>query len=408
MRCIALFKQAGISCDTAGALLSLGQLARPKILTISHQELERKLGVTLKQEFVIDTLNRLGMKVEIFGHEYRVTVPTFRATKDETINEDIVEEIGRFYGYSTIKPLLPYKQVQVHDLNPVMRLRALKWHAAFAMHMHEVATYAFYDEQLLQRLHWQPQNAVTIKNPVSDNWKQLVTSLIPHLCKAVMQNCNDHDSLRFFETARTWHDADRLVEQKTFAGIMYEKKKTLDFYAAKNELISLFDELCVKTTWKQVVAPSMPWYMPYQTAEIFVDQISIGFAGMSHPTFFAQVAEGSAFIFELNNDFLISSRAPVVKYQQISKFPEVQRDISILIGSKWMAADLIERIQACDPSIRSVDLVDFFEKKEWHNQKSLTFSFMMVNEDKTFTKADVDEIYDKVAQMLRDCGATIR
>ncbi len=98
---------------------------------------------------------------------YSVVPPSFRATKDITIKEDVIEEIGRYYGYGNIPSTLPYREMKPFDVSDMMRTRAIKDCMAYSMAMREVANYAMFDESFLRELQWQPQAAVTIRNPVS-------------------------------------------------------------------------------------------------------------------------------------------------------------------------------------------------------------------------------------------------
>ena len=102
-------------------------MSTPRDIVITHECIEKRLGVSISHEFVTETLARLEFNVreDAFAASttYIITVPTFRGTKDITIKEDIIEEIGRYFGYSTIPTVLPSRQMKPYDMSSMMRVR---------------------------------------------------------------------------------------------------------------------------------------------------------------------------------------------------------------------------------------------------------------------------------------------
>ena len=136
---------------------------------------------------MVDTLTQLEFQVTKDPYAaqttYLVKVPTFRATKDITIKEDVIEEVARFFGYGSIPVCLPTRFMGSFSLHDVVRVRAIKECMAYSLSMREVCNYAMFDESFINQLDWQPEHAIGIKNPVSENWRRMVTTLIPGLIK---------------------------------------------------------------------------------------------------------------------------------------------------------------------------------------------------------------------------------
>ncbi len=390
----------------------VGVPAQLPVIEVSHAFIEKRLGTNVATDFIIQTLEKLACKVEQYTHDdelmYRITVPSFRATKDIQIKEDIVEEIGRFFGYSTIHYELPSLQLKPSDMHEFNRVREMKHRLAYGLRMREVENYSFYDESFLRVLDWEPRNAVSVRNPISENLQRLVTSLVPHLFKAMEQNVADHDQLRFFEWARVWQKQGTITEHKILAGIMFEQKQPLDFYDAKAELSTLFDALALTVRWEQLQQPAQAWFAPHQTAHLVHEGEHIGVAGMIQQQFLHKISEGAAFAFELDGDFLLRYRVPIKRLQPLSKYPEVVRDISILVPMPLTVEELSHIIGNTDERMMSVTLVDFFEKPEWKDQKALTFRFVLRDPNKTMTKEEVDGVWNVVASALNKVGATTR
>jgi len=412
LRFLQLLDENGVAPKAHAEIISLGAPAQEKEIILSHEFIEKRLGVTVDRTFVYQTLEKLGFGVDKAGgkgsDDYSVRVPTYRGTKDITIKEDIVEEIGRFFGYTTIPSVLPTLSLAPSPHEWVYQLRIIKQYMAYALSMRELYLYSMFDEDFLRQIGWNPTDTIDIKNPISENLRRMATTLMPNMLKAVQSNSADYTQLRFFEWGRTWHLGKQVSERRVLTGIMYEQKKVIDFYQVKAQLDGLFALLALPVSWQQADKPEQPWYMPYQTADIVHSGTVIGRMGKVHPAFMAGLCEGDAFVFELDGDALIQYKSPLVAFQPVPKYPDVSRDISMLVPLALTAHELGELIANADKKIVSVQLVDFFEKEEWHEQRSLTFRFVIRDLHKTLIKQEADEVWARVAQGLKRVGAVIR
>lgn len=398
----------GIPLQTAPSIISVGKQETSPTITVSHEQLERMIGTTINPEFVITTLHALEFTVVQANGMYTITIPTFRATKDISAAHDIAEEIVRFMGYENIPLSLPQRAMKPFDLTTVERIRYIKRQLAFGGSMHELYTYAFFDESFLRILQWEPRNTLQVQSAVSENWQRLVTSLIPNLLKAVQQELALQDHVRFFESARVWHAGQAVSEKHSLAGIIADRKQPVDFYEGKSIVENLLHSLGIRAQWIKVTEPEVPWYMPYQTAHLIVGNKVIGTAGKVHPKFYEPVALGQAFIFELDTEFLLNYKQEEKKVTPLAKYPCVERDISMLVPLSITVDELQKLIASADTKISSVFLIDFFEKPEWHNQKSLTFRFIITDPERTLTHQEADAIWDVVSQLITQTGGVVR
>ncbi len=407
-RFLALLDGIALPQQQEATIISLGALVSPKNIEVPHLFIEQKLGVSLKPAFILDTLNKLAFEVQELKGIYHITIPTFRATKDVHIKEDIVEEIGRYFGYANIPSQLPKVTSKPSDLTPIIRLRNIKQFLAYACSMRELYNYALYDESFLRTINWQPGKTLTVMDPVSENWERLVTSLIPHMFKAIAHNAADHDQLRFFECGRIWDVTRTDSEEKKLAGIIFDKKNTIDFYDAKTTIEKLCTMLGLTISWVKVDAPDKPWFTPYQTALLMHKDQQVGIAGKVNPAFLNTITEGDAFVFELDSDFLVHGTSKAQRYQPVSKYPDVSRDVSLFMPLTAQVDDILNTLTHIDEHIVSVNLIDFFEKAEWHDKKALAFNIVLRDHYKTMSKDEVDIIWNKIVQALEQQGAVIR
>ncbi len=404
-----LLAQAGIAYE-AGSIGVCGDAPPAIVITVEHTFIERCLGVSLQKEFVHATLTKLGFDVTERAGIYTITVPTFRATKDIAIKEDIVEEVGRFYGYSNIRPELPSLRMQPSNLTSLLRVRNIKQYMAYSAQMYELSTYAFFDEQFLSLLEWQPHNYAEVQSPVSEQWRRLVTTLVPTMFRAVHVHSADQDQLRFFEWARVWLSReDKVTEKKMLTAIIYDKKEPVDFYQAKTLVDNLFEMLKIDVQWIKASRPLDPWYAPYQTATLQCDNRTIGTMGKVDSLWFNKVAPGDACILEIDGDFLIDYIEPVKKYVPSSKYPEVVRDISVFVPLEMTVDRLQALVREVDPWIVNVEQTDMFEKAELGAVRSITLR-LAVQADKTLTKEEVDGLIERVQQKIVSTiqGAALR
>lgn len=410
MRFLYLMQTWGIKVESAPDIISLGLPATTRTITVTHEYITKKIGSALLPEEVRATVSKLGFGIQekflSSGIEYTIVVPTFRLG-DVKLREDIVEEIARLVGYSAIHATLPARMVKPGDNHRVNRIRALKNHCAFALGMHEIASYPFYDEEFLRVLDWKPNQEIELSNPVSQYSRRLIGSLVPHLIKAVTINTPHMHDVRFFEWNRIWSlEKDTPCEQQSLGLIWYNTRAALNFYELKAELSSLFDLIGAPIEWLKPTHEVPAWYSPYQTAALFFKERHIGYAGIGSSK--VEEVAGCTFIAELDGSFLQEYVKPTVQVQPILKYPCTELDVSLFIPVEMTVRELEELIYAIDERIRDVQLVDYYERAEWFSQRAVTLRYKLCDAHKTLTKEEIDQVSNCVAQQLRQKGATVR
>jgi phenylalanyl-tRNA synthetase beta chain len=411
-RFVRLLQDAEILYKVSG-IASMGPKAQELAVSIEHEYIEKRLGVEIAAEQIISVLHSLGFQATTATVQgnfvYHIQVPTFRSTKDVRIKEDILEEIGRSFGYTNIPFVLPHKEMKPSSLHHVYVVRRIKQLLAYGCAMREVSNYSFYDEDFLRELHWQPQDSICVQSPVSENWKALTGSLIPGLLKNICQNNAEYDRLSFFEWGRVWHkDQDQIIERKQLAGIKYSQKNSISFYDLQALIEQIAHLIRLPLSWQKVCDPTDPWFAPYQTARIMYGDICIGTVGVIDIAFTHSIFSGYAAAFVLDGDFLVDFYGTPIRFVASSKYPSVQRDISIMVPLAVTVDRLQEAIYQSSDLIKKVTLVDMFRKEDWVDTKSLTFNFIMQDEHKTLTSQEVDAIAAGAIQAVQALGAQVR
>jgi len=395
-------------------LVTCGAAVKPVTIELTHQFIEERLGITLTKQRVIDILQALDFQVSANiidgGPGYKITVPTYRATKDILIPEDIVEEVGRFMGYQKIPTQLPAMTRAPHIAHTTYRTRALKQFCSSALRMHEISSYAFYDESWLTFLRWQPAETLEALNPVSGNWKRLVSSLIPALLKAVHDNAEGVSDLRYFEIGRRWLHLSPLVEQKQLSGVIYTRDPQTDFYTIKEYVAELCAHAQLPITWRKPKENEIsPWYDPYRVAQCVYNDVVVGTVGILAESWKERVVQtGFIGIFELDAHLLTATELHTKRYMPLPKYPDIVRDVSVLITTAVTAAVIMEKIKSIDPRVCAVSIVDFFKRPEWHDRISISFRYTIRDATKTLTTPEADQISQQIELALMTLGGEIR
>jgi len=422
MRFIKLLEQFGIAGTPAEEIIAVGPQAPEEIIEVTHEFLEKRLGLVLTQDQIVIPLTNIGFRVlqslDSSGKVlYMISVPTFRSSKDVKIKEDILEEVTRFYGFEKIKLELQKIERRPFDLSPIMRQRKIKNYLATAGRMTEQQNYAFFDEEIVSMLGLTPEVAVQLVNPISENYYRLASSLIPGLCKNIRDNHMHQDSLAFFELGRVWKknsiETTKTEEKHELSGIVFEKRKAIDFYVIKNLISELLRSLGFSISGIIFKKPEnvSSWYNIYQTTEIFYNNQKIGTLGKIDQLFLRKLdvlPETDAVIFELDGTLLLHQELATKRYEPISKFQETYIDLSLMVPVTVLTQKFLETLKTVDMLVKKVELIDFFEKPEWASVRSLTFRVWLSHDEKTLEKHEIEAVWQKAIAHVEKLGAQIR
>jgi len=273
----------------------------------------------------------------------------------------------------------------------------------------EAITYSFVDEDI--------QNAIApndefirIKNPISSELSVMRTTLWCGLLNAALYNTKRQQSrVRFFESGLRFVKQDNeTVQQKMLSGLVLgnvlteqwsEKTRKVDFFDLKGDLEALFHLTDCEVSYSAVKHPSLH---PGQSAEMFnAAGDSIGVMGMLHPTLEKQLDfETPVFLFELDQDLVFNKAIP--KFEVLSKFPSVKRDMALIVEEKVTAAEIIKNIHACNEIvIKDAKIFDIYRGEGVdEGYKSVALSLFLQDSTQTLTDLEIDAIFNKVLEAL--------
>ena len=325
-------------------------------VTLRRQRIEKILGVTLPDEQINVIFQRLGMSVTTISEGWEITPPGFRF--DISIEADLIEEIGRIYGYNNLptRSLLMRSELgkATETELPVDRVKDI----FVAKGYQEAITYSFVDEEIQQII--APDDvAICLKNPISADMSVMRTTLWCGLLKAAQYNVNrQQNRVRLFENGLRFISQDGKIKQhKVLAGLVLgpvneeqwgEKTRQIDFFDLKSDIESLGALTGNKVTF---VADEHPALHPGQSAKITTtDDQHLGWMGMLHPTLEKQLGfDQSVFLFELDQDLILQKNIPV--FSILSKFPTVRRDLALIVEENVSVEAIKNCIASCSTNI---------------------------------------------------------
>ena len=411
-------------CPNAVVESSVGIVKKEeeKVVEITTSYINNYLGITLSTEEIVAILEGLSFTVEATGENLVVKVPTRRP--DISIKQDLVEEVIRIYGYDNLASTLPkfskttkggltYSQRMVRDLRAVYA----------SLGFNDTINYSLVSEEEATGYTLEDHHKVRLLMPMTETHSTLRQSLVPGLLNTVQYNvARKQKDLKLLEIGRVFFGSgdDNIQPKETLylsAALTGEERTTkwlkesssLDFFAAKGYLEVVFERLGLdeKVTYKKSTLDGMH---PGRFAEVYLGEKRIGFIGEVHPEVADKLGLNKTYVFEINLDEVISESKVKTKYEEVTKYPEITRDIAMLVDVKDEYQNIYNVVESVNNKLISkVELFDLYAGAELlAGKKSLALTITYSDKQKTLTDEEVTSVHDKVLAALTAYGAIIR
>ncbi len=380
-------------------------LPKPKVICLKNKRLSQQLGVTLPSGGIDKILSRLGLeKLSQSDDESRWRVPSWRF--DLSIQEDLIEEVGRIFGYENIPTRTPLTALDIKPHSETNGSIQFFSEQLIANGFQEVVTYSFVDSDL-QELLMPKLSKVSIRNPISSDKEVMRASLWPGLLHTAFYNLNRQKSrIRLFESGVCFHiDNDTLHENSYLAGLACGLARTPDWLSSKRA-IDFFDlkgivESLLARTGKaknyQFVSGNHDALHPGRNAKILIDGKQCGWMGQFHPRIQRKLGQDCEFyLFEINLKDLLQLELPVSR--EISRYPEVRRDLSFLVGSTVPASEIVDCArEAAGEQLISCEIFDVYKDSDNPaSSVSIALSLSFQHLERTLFDAEVDMTVESV------------
>ncbi len=379
-------------------------------LSFDKAFVDRYTGIEIDNERIVKTLKSLGFGVENSGDDFKVSVPSFRATKDVTIKADIIEEITRIYGYdnfevnTALAPLYPVRPETEKTVEDRIKDILVK-----SFDMHELHSYVwqYYDEY--KSLGIEIEDNIKLINATNPNIETLRRSIVPTQLCQVSKNTDYSDGFAVFEIGRIFDGVDgnnMCRESKKLAVTLFDRKKTAEeLYLKLRDILAVLTDDIKHTSLSFKAAEAAHSYEhPKNLNTVICAGSEIGIMGVVHPSVMKKLSKKGAAVFaEIDIARFADIEDAGINYSEPSRFPEMEIDISFVSAVFAPIGEAIKKA-GCE-WIKNVKLIDTYEDE---NGKSITVRIYFSHPERTLTKEEVMKVVDGIVETLRAEGIMMK
>ena len=382
-----------------------------KKIEITYQKVNDVLGTTIAPKDVLDVFRRLGFTYTEDGKTVKVSVP--RRRLDISIKEDLVEEVGRIYGVDNIESKVPVTPIRMGSYDKTSREIRNKM---VDLGLNETLSYVLVNEKDAKNYtNYDSIEAIKILTPLTEERTTLRCSIITSLYKIYEYNVAHYNKdVSIFEIGKSFYKkGDTYNEENKIACLMtgeyyygINNSKKVDFYIIKGIAEELLDFLGYGGRYSFVVKDNMPEQLhPGQSAMISVNNDIVGLIGKVHP----EITKEDVFVMEINLDKLLAKKTGKMKYKEISKYPTVKKDISIVVDKNITSNEIAVAIKKSAGSLLlNTEVFDVYTGKGIEEgKKSLAYSLTFGTNDRTLTDEEINKVLEKIIERLSKIG-TVR
>ncbi len=409
-RAVELLREISPGIRLVGGLADRRKpIAPPPAIRLPMDWLVRKLGKDVSPDEVRDILERLAFGVTRISEAdgptvFSVTVPSWRATKDISVKDDLVEEVGRMIGYDSIAPRPPAVLTTVPPANEERafhrRVRAIFADQGFT----EIYNYSFVAEADALAFGMLPADHVTVANPIAPNQSLLRMSLLPELRGNVLENSKRFDAFRLFEIGREIHKQPQGLPREIphLAAAIYSKEG--DGTAGLFEMKRAAG--CLMPGAEARPAAARPYEHPTRAAEIHWNGAVTGRLFELHPS----LAGGRTAMLDLDLTAVQSARPKVQRYVPIRRYPSSAFDLSVVARAGELVGDLQAKLaELSGPLLESIEYQRQYAGPPLaEGAKSVSFRLTLGSPERTLSSEEVGEVRAHLIDGMRAQGYDLR
>lgn len=390
----------------------------PKIAEVSREKINKVLGMELSNDAIAESFNRLGFTYQVNNDIYTVTIPNRRL--DVSIREDLIEEVGRLYGYDNIVGKIlnaPIKQGGYSEKTKFSKQLSKRMRT---LGLNEVRTYTLVSNDEAKMLNANNEETIYLSLPMSSDKSAIRHSIIHSLLKAVDYNlARNIKDINIYEISNVYSKINNEYIEETKLAIAMtgnyiwnswtQKGINVDFYTIKGITENMLEYLGLNNRYTIKKDDNLPIELhPYQSAKILVDGKEIGYIGKIHP----KLSKNNIYVLEVSLNKLFNIKTSKLKYKPYSIFPTVSKDVAFILDKDVEAGNVMEAIRKAGGSIlTNIDVFDVYQGTNvGEDKKSLAFNLVFSDPTKTLTDEEVtikmnniiNEVSSKLNGKVRD------
>jgi phenylalanyl-tRNA synthetase beta chain len=382
--------------------------SRNREVTLTRSRLDSYLGVELEETEVSEMLQLLGMSCSFSGEQWVVSVPSWRF--DVAIEVDLVEEIARIYGYNRLPVTSVTADIELAEKPETSLPRDQISLCLCDLGYQEAITYSFVDPDSQQALGLS-DGQIEVMNPISTDMGVMRTSLLPGLLHAAKYNLNrQQDKVSFFELGLVFSSLNDEMSQKPVLGMLATgprwpenwagSSQPVDFYDIKSDLEAVMSLSC-SPDQLLFEAGDVNGLHPGQTALINLDGSQIGFMGALHPQQQGNLGFDHPVIYvQMDVGAITTTQVPV--FEPLSKFPEIRRDIAVLIDKDLPVSAVRDKVlMAAGGYLQELKVFDVYSGEGIDPQrKSVGLGLTFQAKSRTLTDSEITDLVGGVVEAL--------
>ena len=396
-RCCNLLEKYAAATIVGGMVKIDNTDVQDKEIVVTLDKINKVLGVEVTKEEVIDILTRLDFKVKEENNRFTVIVPTRRM--DISIKEDIIEEVGRYYGMEKIqgsKLILPVKEGKLDKTRRQIKNKMI------SMGLNEALSYALIPESEVHKYVYEDFTHINLADPMSEERKTLRYSLLYSLEQIYNYNkARNQKDVCIFELGKGFYKEDgEYKEELKLACLMTGKyyldinDTNVDFYIIKGILEELLDYLGYNGRYTINVGNTPKELHPGVSAVVNVQGTDIGVIGKLHPS----ITKDDVYVFEINLDKLLKNRTSNIKFKEISKYLGMEKDVAFVVNKNVSNKEIMDVIKKSGGKLlTNIEVFDVYVgDKIGNDEKSIAYNLKFEDSTKTLTEEEVMTVFNKI------------
>lgn len=379
------------------------------LIDLRTNRVKEILGIEIPEWEIEDILKRLGFKLSRTYYGWKVEVPSFRI-HDVYREIDLIEEIGRIYGYGKIEEERTYVWSGLGGLNDYQKFRRRVGEITRALGFDEVVTFSFTSSKIVEKWNFKDVEILRPLNPITDDLDVMRSSLVYTLVQALSYNYTHQvRNVKFYEMGKVfWKEGENAKESEVLGAIAtglenemdYTDKREISFYTFKGYVDELFSRLGVEASYERA---ELEGFVPTRTARMSSRGKVLGFLGMLDPEVVERFdIKSDVYYFEIYLQELYEASEKIPRYRPSPVFPSVKRDVAFLMGKGVESSKVIEDIRSLGEGlVEDVRIIDVYSGKGVpEDMVSITFSITFRSSERTLKDEEVSELFEKIVSEI--------
>lgn len=381
---------------------------KEKLITVTKEKINSVLGTNLTTSEIKNILERLKFNYECKNETFKIQAPSRRP--DISIPEDIIEEIGRIYGYDNIPSNIPTLNY-LKEIKDTYKFSKTVTEIMKSLGLNQTMTYTLVSEEKIENFNLNKLNPIKLINPLSEERKYLRLSIIPSLLEVIEYNqARSVNNIYIFEVANTYYygENNEIIEDEKLAIALtgeflsnswQNELVKVDFYILKALIEALFKRLNLisRVSFKPINNNVLEFH-PGKTANILIDGECVGVLGEISPTF----TDKKIYVAEISLTSIRSYQGKEIKVKELPKYPAVTRDVSFIFDDNITSDEIIKTIkQAGGKTLKSVTVFDKYKGENLlPGQYSFALNLVFQDYEKTQSDEEINELMKKIIKTV--------